>query len=80
MKKLIGRLSELMNYMTFVDLSGQCPANSIVIDCNSVKQLRPGRGVKDLANELMKLSRYYNHKCNSYDFISQYVSKWLATN
>jgi hypothetical protein len=73
-RKIVGRLSDLMNYMTFVDLSGLCPANKIVADCNTINELKKSMKIHRMSHLLAKLSRHYSTNCHTYDFAMQYIS------
>ena len=79
LRKILGRLGDLMNYMTFVDLSGQCPANEIVIDCTTVQQFLVAVNVRDISHHLAKVSRHYNNNCDTYDFITQYIARSFSS-
>ena len=78
MRKQLGRIAEVMNYMTYVDISGQCPANKIQIDCQTVEEIIWTGNIQELSHHLAKLSRFYNNHCETYDFITQYFARAFA--
>ena len=78
-KKLIGRINSLMNYMSFVDYNGQCPAEEIAVSCQTIHFFTFAEDLYEITESLANLSRHYNAHCPTYDFTTQYFARWLSS-